>query len=300
MADVTPARVSTTNAAGATLRQGDTGWVLLDERPERGLGAALAWARQQQVADLHVIADAQGGVLARRAAELDPAPQVWTVDGRTLVPAAPAPFEPVAVPSPDAERAAELLRAPGVDVVVEHGTITGEVEGLEVARVVVDERGARVEVGVGRHDREAFAMLHGEVPTPAALASVVETVLAVRHAGAAPHPLNRLAAERWLRRRVIAEPSIVGAVELTAVEGTLPRDGVKDVMAAAAVGTDVDGRPDRGGRVGGHRPGPGARPRPTCGPAPHPGPGSCSCCPNATPTPPPGRWPRRSPSRPRS
>src|SRR4051812_15828940 len=154
--DATPTRVSTTNAAGATLRQGDTGWVLLDERPERGLGAALAWARQQQVTDLHVLADAQGGVLARRAAELDPAPNVWTVEGRSLVAAAPAPFEPLAVPSPEAEQAAELLLGvPGVDVVVEHGTITGEVEGLEVARVVVDEQGARVEVGVGRHDREA-------------------------------------------------------------------------------------------------------------------------------------------------
>src|SRR3954465_14503683 len=113
--DATPTRGSTTNAAGATRRQGDTGWVLLDERPERGLGAALAWARQQQVSDLHVLADAQGGglappagargaVLARRAAELDPAPKVWTVEGRSLVAAAPAPFEPLAVPSPEAEQ----------------------------------------------------------------------------------------------------------------------------------------------------------------------------------------------------
>jgi len=241
--DATPTRVSSTNGAGAMLRQGDTGWVLLDERPERGLGAALAWARQQQVTELHVVADVHGGVLARRAAEFDPAPQVWTVDGRSLVAVVPVPFEPPAVPSPAADEVAELLRAPGIDVVVEHGVIMGEVEGLEVARVVVGEHGARVEVGVGRHDREAFAMLHGEVPTPAALASVVETVTAVRHAGAAPHPLNRLGADRWLRRRVIADPSIVGAVELTAVEGTLARDGVKDVMAASAVGTDADGRP---------------------------------------------------------
>ncbi len=135
------------------------------------------------------------------------------------------------------------MRRAGIDVVVEHGVITGEVAGLEVARVVVDEQGARVEVGVGRHDREAFTMLHGEIPTPEALASVIETVRGFRRVGTTPHPLNRLGAERWLRCRVIADPSLVGATELVAVEGTLPRDGVKDVMAAAAVGTGVDGAP---------------------------------------------------------
>jgi len=234
-------RVGSTFAGGATLKQGTTGWILLDERPERGLGAALAWARQQQVDDLHVLVDEHGGVVARRAAEFARAPHVWSVDGRSLVEASPAGFEVPVIPSPEADRAAELLRQSGADVVIEHGVILGEVEGLEMARVVVDEHGARVEVGVGRHDREAFAMLHGEVPTAEALASVIETVRAVRHPGAAPHPLNRLAAERWLRSRIVADPSIVGAAELVPVEGTLARDGVKDIVAAVAVGTDPDG-----------------------------------------------------------
>lgn len=241
--DAPPVGVSSTNAAGAMLRRGETGWVLLDERPERGLGAALAWARQQQVVELHVLAEDETGVLARRAAEFAPVPRIWSIDGRVLTEAVPADFGSPVVPAPDAHRAADLLQAPGVDVVIEHGVIMGEVEGLEVARVVVDEHGARVAVGVGRHDREAFAMLHGEVPTPAALASVVDTVRAVRRPGASPHPLNRLGAERWLRRRVLADPSLVGAVDLVAVEGTLARNGVKDVMAAAAVGTGVDGHP---------------------------------------------------------
>ncbi|MGZ4703732.1 MAG: hypothetical protein ACXWCM_02595 [Acidimicrobiales bacterium] len=239
----TAERESSTNAAGATLREGSTGWVLLDERPERGLGAALGWARQQQVDDLHVLADDEAGVLARRAAEFARAPRVWSIQGRDLTEASLAPFPPAVALAPEADAAAELLRGAGIDVVIEHGVVVGEVEGLEVARVVVDERGARVQVGVGRHDREAFAMLHGEVPTPEALASVIETVRGFRRAGAAPHPLNRLGAERWLRSRVIADPSIVGATDLVAVEGTLAREGVKDVVPAAAVGTGVDGAP---------------------------------------------------------
>src|SRR5690349_7228223 len=140
--DGTPPRVGSTNAAGATLRQDATGWVLLDERPERGLGAALAWARQQGVTDLHVLADEQTGVLARRAAEFADAPHVWAVEGRELVEAVPAPFAPPALPTPDADQAADLLRQGDVDVVLEHGVVTGEVLGLEVARVVVDEQGA--------------------------------------------------------------------------------------------------------------------------------------------------------------
>jgi len=240
---LTGERDSSTNQAGATRRDGSTGWVLLDGHPERGLGAAMGWARQQDVDDLHVLADEQADVLARRAAPFAHPPTIWRVEGRELVEAVPAPFPATLVPSPEADAAADLLRDAGIEVVVEHGVITGEVEGLEVARVVVDERGARVEVGVGRHDREAFALLHGEVPTAEALASVVDTVRGFRRAGAAPHPLNRLGAERWLRSRVIADPSLVGATELVAVEGTLPRDGVKDVMAAAAVGSALDGAP---------------------------------------------------------
>ena len=84
----------------------------------------------------------------------------------------PAEAEPVPVAAPPDERALDLvplLADAGATVVVEHGLVTGEILGLEVARVVTDDGGARVEVGVGRHDREAFGMLHGDLPTHAAL-----------------------------------------------------------------------------------------------------------------------------------
>jgi len=229
-------------AGGVTRRRGDTAWVLVDERPERALGAALAWNRQQGVHDLHLVVDSAAGMLARRALAFRHPPTVWQVDGRALVAAEPAPFPAPVAPSDAAERAAEPLRAQGVDVVVEHGEIFGEVRGLEVARVVVDERGAHLEVGVGRHDREAFAMLYGDLAPAAAVAKVVETVAAHRQPGAPSHPLNRLAPERWLRDRILAEPALVGAGELWAVETPVPRANVKEGAPAAALGHLPDGR----------------------------------------------------------
>ncbi len=137
----------------------------------------------------------------------------------------------------------------GTEVVTEHGEIRGEVLGLEVARVVVDdpddgtERNARIEVGVGRHDRDAFSMLHGDLPTDQALAGVVDKVRRHRQHDAEAHPLGRLAAERWLRVRVLEHPSAVGAARLAPADPTLVRDGVKDVAPAIAVGHDDAGTP---------------------------------------------------------
>ncbi len=63
----------------------------------------------------------------------------------------------------------------GLHVCVEHGVLVGEVRGLEVCRVVDDPHlgTTRLEVGVGAHDREAFQMLHGDVPAIELLATDV-------------------------------------------------------------------------------------------------------------------------------
>ena len=106
------------------------------------------------------------------------------------------------------------IEAAGARSVVEHGVVTGEVRGLEVCRVVDVDTGdgaaVRLEVGVGPHDREAFAVIHGDVPTREALAGVVAAVGAARGVDAPGHPLNRLAPERLLRWRLEQEPWLVG------------------------------------------------------------------------------------------
>ena len=133
--------------------------------------------------------------------------QVWALSGRELQ---PVPAGAIAGPPSASEAHLALaadIEAAGADVVVEHGVVTGEVRGLEVCRVVdVDGGGVRLEVGVGRHDREAFAIIHGDVPKGAALAGVVAAVVAARSARAPGHPLNRLAPERLLRWRIEQEP----------------------------------------------------------------------------------------------
>lgn len=233
---------------GAALRAGERGWVLAQDDPGRALGPALAWARSKDVTELHVLAEDEAGVLARRAdAFVDP-PQVWQVTGRAVTAAEPVEHLALAGPPEGADadalaRATDLLRDAGAEVLVEHGEVVGEVLGLEVARVVVDDQGTRLEVGVGRHDREAFALLHGELPPEAAVAKVVSSVREHRRAGATPHPLNRLGAERWLRARLLAEPSLAGAAELHAVPPTRRRSSVKDVVPAPATGADQTGAP---------------------------------------------------------
>ena len=209
------------------------------------MGPALAWAVAHDVEDLSVLADGATDVLARRAALFAPTPTVWMVQGHEMVEVAAAPaVDPADAPAPLTAAFAALLAEAGADVVVEHGVLAGEVLGLEIARVVVAEDGtAALEVGVGRHDREAFAMVHGGLPTEEALASVIAAVRENRRAGAESHPLSRLAQERWVRSVLAQRPDLVGAARLEPVVPLLARDSVKDVMPACLVGEDLEGRP---------------------------------------------------------
>jgi hypothetical protein len=238
-----------TMPGGATLRAGDVGWVVVEDRLGTSLGRTLVWARREGVSSLNVAVDDPGAaaVLARRAGAFASAPVVWRIEGRDLVLAEPAPVPAPMEPAAAARELVGMLRDAGVEVVVEHGEIRGEVLGLEVARVVVDPHAAdgapaaRIEVGVGRHDREAFAMLHGDIPTPEALGAVVDQVRAHRHGDAEAHPLGRMNAERWLRSALLSDPGVVGAQRLRPAEPTVARDSLKDVVPAIAVGEDGEG-----------------------------------------------------------
>lgn len=230
---------------GALVRANDASWCLLDDGAVRGLGPAMALAEREKVDELNVMAESAetSGVVARRAAQFRNPPKVWRIEGRSLAPAAPAPIPAPVEPSAAARELIAMLSEAGVDVTVEHGEIRGELRGLEIARVVESSEGTRLEVGVGRHDREAFTMVHGNLPTAKALESVIASVDAVRRADAEAHPLRRLAPEGWLRWRLLQDPHLVGAQELRPVEPPMPRDSVKDVSASIAVGTDLSGQP---------------------------------------------------------
>lgn len=223
---------------GAALVRDGSAWVLADAQPERSLGQAMAWARQHGCRSVNVLAEADTGLLARRAAAFTDPPRVWRVEGRALTAAAAEPLPEVPAVDPRLLALVDLIEAGGAEPVVEHGVLIGEVAGLEVCRAVLDPYldVARLEVGVGTHDREAFQLLHGDVPTVDALGAVVALVAPHRASGAPPHALGRLAAERRLRQRLVEQPALVGASMVAAAPSPLPRRSLKDVVPCAAVG----------------------------------------------------------------
>ncbi len=224
---------------GAALMAADTAWVLLDDRPERGLGAAMAWALRHDATDLNILTEHAAGTLARRAIGWNPPVHVWQVANRTLQPALPDPLA-ATPPLPSAHAEFEsLIRDAGAEPIVEHGVLRGEVDGLEVCRVVTDPHtdAVRLEVGVGAHDREAFQLLHGDRPTGEALAGVVRAVREHRRPGATHHPLNLLAQERALRAQLVAEPGLISASHVRPVAPPIPRANVKDAVPCVAQAT---------------------------------------------------------------
>jgi hypothetical protein len=252
---------------------GRSAWVLADAAPDRALGPALVWAERHQVDDLHVIADvgargggpaASGGLggadsdpnagaigtLARQAGLFaPPQPRVWRVDGTALVVAeaapVPAPLEPPAPPE-----LVDLLIDAGLEIVVEGGMVRGEINGLEVARIVEGQTTAGVpieapqlEVGVGKADRELTATVHGALPPVDQLGRVVEIVREHRRPGAPRHPLNQLVPDRWLRAVLCRAPALVGLASLRPAEGTRPRPNLSERDVAIAAGSDSEGVP---------------------------------------------------------
>lgn len=229
---------------GAAILAGGEAWVLADTQPARALGPAVAWSVRRGAAALHLLAESGTGVLARRAPAFTLPITVWHVEERTLLPAVAEPLPAPAHVPDEHEALRHLVTAGGATPVDEHGVLAGEVDGLEVCRVVTDPvtGAARLEVGVGAHDREAFALLHGDRPSVEALAEVVQAVRRHRIAGADPHPLNLLARERALRARLVAAPSLVGAEQVEAAPPPVPRPNLKDPVPCVAIARYAGGR----------------------------------------------------------
>ena len=241
--DADPEGTPGTFGPGAVLVTADAVWVLVDGSAARSLGGALAWALKHG-RPLHLLAEFDSGVLARRARYFDHPVSVWHVEGTSLLPAIAEPHLPIAEPSPAHLHFVDLIVAGGAEPVIEHGTVTGEVRGLEMCRVVDDAHTgvARLEVGMGAHDREAFAMVHGELPTEEAVRQVVEAVEQHRSPGADPHPLNTFGAERFHRWRAIADPASFGADSVVPADPPALRTNLKDPVPCAAIAESAVGR----------------------------------------------------------
>jgi hypothetical protein len=227
---------------GAALTLDGAAWVLLAERPERGLGGAVAWGLRQGCTRVDVVADGATGLLARRARGFAVPVSVWHAEGRLLLPAVAEPLPKVPEVAPSHREFAAVIAAAGAVPREEFGVLFGEVAGLEVCRVVDDPYSGevRLEVGVGAHDREAFLALHGDRPSAPALAEVVHSVTFHRLHGATGHPLSRLAQERLLRARLAEHPELVGATALRLAQPPVPRPNLKDPVPCVALAV-IDG-----------------------------------------------------------
>lgn len=211
------------------------------------LSSVLVLASRRGASEVVVFADEGGPALARLAGYFVVPVQVRAVVGGTSKPVEPEPL-PVVMPGPTgAEALLEVLRAEGLEVVLEDGTWRGELNGLEVARIVVwpVESGGdgelHIEAGVGRFDRDASAAMNqGEDPI-VTLRRAVRSVSEQRHSDAAPHPLGLMSRSRWLRSAALADPGIVGAEHLSPVQTSFPAASVRDVVPAATLGVDPDG-----------------------------------------------------------
>lgn len=227
---------------GAALDSDGAWTALLETQPAAAFGQAIALANRNGAQSLDLLAASDTGALARQAELFAPAPTVWRIDGTSLE---AAHAEPLAMASTAGEvvvpaRIEAVLHEADVDLVIEHGVATGEVLGVEVARIMTAHDGTqRLDVGVGAYDQGAFAAINPGLADGAALTAVVDQVRDHRRRGAEPHPLNRLVRERWLRAELIAEPGRIGQSALRPVQGVVAREGLYDVQPACAVGGDV-------------------------------------------------------------
>jgi hypothetical protein len=248
--------------SGAALVDETAAWVLVDGPAARSLGPALAWAIRHDATSLHLVVEHDTGQLARRAQRLAFPVTVWYPEDRTLLSVVPEPLAASAAALAEHLEFVGVIEAAGASVNVEHGVVVGEVRGLEVCRVVETptvghfaelgdfdaptpaqaNAGVLLEVGVGANDREAFRLLHGDIPTVEALATVVESVLAYRSADAIQHPLNRLGQERYLRWQLEQDPSLVGMTMVTPHEPPQPRPNLKDPIPCVARAVDSTGQ----------------------------------------------------------
>lgn len=249
---------------GAALIHDRSAWVLVEGPAARSLGAALAWAIRHDASSLHLVVEHDTGMLARRAQRISLPVSVWFPEERTLLPVVAEPLADPASPSPDHLELVSVIEAAGATVNVEHGVVVGEVRGLEVCRVVdqptighfaelgdidiappapmTSVDGVLLEVGVGANDREAFRLLHGDIPTIEALAAVVDAVLAHRSPDAPQHPLNRLGQERYLRWELEQDPALVAMSSVSPAEPPQPRPNLKDPIPCVALAVTSDGQ----------------------------------------------------------
>lgn len=231
-------------SAGSALIVGNDAWVLNDQDDGRALGPALAWAGRQPKAErLNLIVSTQASLFAYQAAAFSFPIKVYQIGAKSLTSATAEPPEVRAELHADLAQYRALFVEAGARAVIEQNMLIAEVLGLEVARAFMADGLATLEIGIGRLDREAHQLINSQRPKAEILIDAVSLVKKYRHIGAAPHPLNRIARERFVRSLLIDAPELVGAKELKPIEGLRIAPDLRTPWPAMATGADISDRP---------------------------------------------------------
>ena len=225
---------------GVTVHSSDRAVVVVSSDDLAVLGGVLVWTDRLGFDSVALVTEHNAGVHARRASMLAPEITVHHLSGTT---ATPAVVDPIVEPRPGLEDLAALvavIERSGAQAIEEDGIMRAEVAGLEVGRIVEAPTGPLLEVGVGRFDREAGALLHAGLPVESNLVSTIELVRAHRRAGAPSHAINRIGRERWLRDIVRTNPAEWDLSDIVLVEPIPPRTSLLEAGPAALLA-------DRGG-----------------------------------------------------
>lgn len=175
---------------------------------EFGLGSVLIWGRNQTL-PVVVVAPADRAEMLCRQAEAFEQLSVSVLEGNTLAPVKPQELPPVPELIQAVLDRTELFESVGAVAVDDFGRLIAEVQGLEIARADGDDGG--LGIGVGTADRELHGYVHSHQDSLVSIQNAADTVRAIRLQGAAGHPLNRRARQRWLRWAAFDDPTSLGA-----------------------------------------------------------------------------------------
>lgn len=227
---------------GVAATHGDRGWIVSSSADPAVLGGVLLWVSRSSARRFDLVLEHHSGMHARRLAALAPEIAVWRLDDARVQPASSALLPPPDPPPAGVEHLERVIVEAGATVCRESGIVRAEVRGLEVGRIVVGSDGPVLEAGVGRFDREAGVLLHAHRDPIDSLRAVVAQVAPHRTAGAAPHPIGRLARSRWLRSLAVDDPALAGLDRASPVDPIPARSSLLDDVPASLIGHDHGSR----------------------------------------------------------
>ncbi len=198
---------------------------------------AIALATETNELQTNLVVDNSEPVLLQQTHGLNAEIILWIIDDDRVVQHPDSAIEERTEINVLGEDFKELLKASGCDVVQEHGVLKGEIKGLEVARVVINDEGQQVlQVGVGAYDQEAHKILDSQQTPEEKLFRVISQVMEYRNQKSEPHPLNRVARAKWMITEIVTSPKNFGLEEVQSLSMLEEVDTVTENHPAAAIG----------------------------------------------------------------